>query len=65
MSDAAAQALVATSAGPRLALIATSFVRLTGRPLIAADADPGAALWAAPRVVLAHGTQADFINPCT
>lgn len=43
------------SAGPRLALMAGSFARLTGRALVS---DP-AELWAAPFAVLAHGTQAD------
>lgn len=57
-SDAAAQQSLAAAAGPRLALIEESFARLTGRPLL-----PGGggaeALWAAPFVALAHGTQAD------
>lgn len=43
----------------RLALIAESYRRLTGRELIPADADPAEALWNAPRVILAHGTEAD------
>jgi hypothetical protein len=45
----------------RLALIAESHRRLTGRDLVAADADPVEALWHAPRVILAHGTEADPI----
>lgn len=44
----------------RIALVAESFARLVGRPLVA---DPGAdivsALWCAPRAILAHGTEAD------
>jgi len=43
----------------RLALIAESHRRLTGRALVPAGADPVAALWAAPAVIVAHGTQAD------
>lgn len=60
MTDAA-RALIEASAGPRLALIAEAFARLTGRPLIAAGEDPATALWTAPRVILAHGTQPDPI----
>jgi MEKHLA domain len=41
----------------RLALIAESFQRLTGKPLID-DPSPGS-LWNAPRVIVAHGTEAD------
>jgi len=41
----------------RLTLIAESYQRLTGRPLLD---DPGTeALWNAPRVIVAHGTEAD------
>jgi len=55
--DDAARLRLTASAGPRLALIAESFARLTGRPLLS---DAGAqALWTAPFVVLAHGTEAD------
>lgn len=43
----------------RLSLIAESYRRLTGRELVPADADPIMALWEAPRVILAHGTEAD------
>lgn len=43
----------------RLGLIAESYRRLTGRELIPAGADPAEALWDAPRVILAHGTEAD------
>ena len=46
---------------PRLHLLADSFLRLTGQPLVAIE--PGetleAALWRAPRVIVAHGTEAD------
>lgn len=46
---------------PRLALMADSYRRLTGRPLVA-DCPSGAlaaALWAAPCAIVAHGTEAD------
>jgi hypothetical protein len=49
------------SAGPRLPLIPESFARLTGRPLIAPARDLAEALWSAPFVLLAHGTEADPI----
>jgi hypothetical protein len=55
MGEAEARRLLEAGAGPRLALIADSYARLTGRPLLAA----GERLWTAPRVILAHGTQAD------
>ena len=45
----------------RLSLIAQSHLRLTGRALIPAGADPVEALWNAPRVILAHGTEPDPI----
>jgi hypothetical protein len=53
--DGARQILEA-SAGPRLALIAESFERLTRRHLLS-----GTDLWTAPFVVLAHGTEPDPI----
>jgi len=43
----------------RIALIATSYRRLTGRAL--APEDTTEALWAAPRVIVAHDTAADPI----
>lgn len=45
----------------RIALIATSFEHLLGRPLVAASDDVVAALWAAPDAIVAHGTEADPI----
>lgn len=45
----------------RLELIASSYQRLTGRKLIASAADLAQALWTAPRVIVAHGTEADPI----
>ncbi|HWA63520.1 MAG TPA: MEKHLA domain-containing protein [Caulobacteraceae bacterium] len=60
MTDAEAQAFLAANAGTRLALIAASHARLTGRPLVAAAPENLAAkLWTAPFGVLAHGTEAD------
>lgn len=47
------------SRAPRIALIAESFARLLGRPLVDPAEDIVAALWDAPRVIVAHGTQAD------
>lgn len=48
----------AASAG-RVALIADSFQRLLGRPLLNVAA--GETLWTAARVIVAHGTEADPI----
>ena len=48
------------SAGDRLALIAESFERLSGRPLV--EPSRGGieqALWEAPRAIVAHGTEAE------
>jgi len=45
----------------RLNLIAESHCRLTGRALTAPVPDQAQALWTAPRVVVAHGTEADPI----
>jgi hypothetical protein len=45
----------------RIALIAASYQRLTGRALEPSTADPAQALWAAPRAIVAHGTEADPI----
>jgi hypothetical protein len=46
-------------AGDRLALIAESFRRLVGQDLAGGGADLADALWAAPRAILAHGTEAE------
>jgi len=43
----------------RIALIAQSHARLLGRPLIDDRGDPVAALWAAPQVIVAHGSGPD------
>lgn len=45
----------------RVALIAASFERLLGRPLVAPHDDPVEALWAAPFAVVAHGVEPDPI----
>jgi hypothetical protein len=42
----------------RLQLIAESYARLLGRPLVAAG-DIAASLWTAPQVIVAHDTQVD------
>lgn len=48
------------SAGARLQVIAESFARLTGQPLVAAAADDlERALWDAPRAIVAHGIEAE------
>lgn len=44
---------------PRLALIADSYARLLGQPLVAPQDDMAVVLWKAPRVIVAHGTEAD------
>jgi hypothetical protein len=44
---------------PRIALIAESFARLTGRSLVTPADDIVAALWDAPAAVVAHGVEAD------
>lgn len=57
--DETDRAAMAASAGPRLRVIAESFARLAGTPLV--EAPPGPlepALWDAPRAVVAHGTEA-------
>jgi len=45
----------------RLGLVATSYRRLTGRELAAPAASIAEALWSAPRVIVAHGVEADPI----
>jgi len=48
------------SAGDRLALIAASFERLAGRPLIEPSSDGlEQAMWDAPHAIVAHGTEAE------
>lgn len=43
----------------RIALVGQSHARLLGRPLVPPGDDPFAALWAAPCVIVAHGTEPD------
>ncbi|MEO7687761.1 MAG: MEKHLA domain-containing protein [Sphingomonas sp.] len=45
----------------RLELIASSYQRLTGRKLAPPAGDMAHALWTAPRVIVAHGTEGDPI----
>ena len=59
MTDSICPALLRDHAGARLSLIAESFARLLGRPLLVEGADPVQGLWSLPCVVLAHGTESD------
>ena len=43
----------------RIACIADSYERLTGRPLVSRDVDVVEALWSAPLAIVAHGTEAN------
>lgn len=43
----------------RIALIAESFRRLLGRPLVESGPDSVEALWRAPQAIVAHGTEPD------
>ncbi|MCJ2186421.1 MEKHLA domain-containing protein [Novosphingobium beihaiensis] len=43
----------------RIKLIADSYARLLGRPLVEESTDIVAALWTSPRAIVAHGTEAD------
>lgn len=49
----------AFGADPRVPLIAESFARLLGRPLVASGDDVAAALWDAPLAIVAHGIEDD------
>lgn len=44
---------------PRLALIAESYQRLLGQALLPPGGDLAESMWLAPRVIVAHGTEAD------
>jgi hypothetical protein len=46
-------------AAARIALIAGSFERLLGRPLVSPGPDAITALWLAQAAIVAHGTEAD------
>lgn len=54
-------AFATPDARARIALIAESYQRLTGRALVLPAADMAQALWAAPRAIVAHGIEADPI----
>ena len=43
----------------RLPLIAESYQRLLGKPLVSASGDVALDLWQAPQVIVAHGTEDD------
>lgn len=43
----------------RIAVIAESYRRLAGRPLVSGGGDAVASLWAAPLAILAHGVEVD------
>lgn len=45
----------------RIALVASSFARLLGRPLVVPGGDVVDALWRAPAAIVAHGAEADPI----
>ena len=53
------QAYCTDAVRARIALIAQSYARLLGRPLVDRADDVVAALWQAPLAILAHDTQAD------
>lgn len=59
MADPLPPAYAAPAARARIALVAESFARLLGRPLVVAGDDAVAALWQAPFAVVAHGVEAD------
>lgn len=48
-----------TPADMLLTLIAESYLRLTGRTLVAPDLEVRAALWHSPVAIVAHGTETD------
>jgi hypothetical protein len=61
MTDLDNQTLITAHAGPRLAMIAASYARLTGRQLLADYSVTAQNMWQAPRVILAHGGEDDPI----
>jgi hypothetical protein len=52
-------AILSSHAGARIALIADSYRRLTGKSLIPENGDEHSMLWSLPQVVLAHGAEED------
>ena len=61
MTEAVPELYRTADAARRIALIASSFERLLGRPLVDPGDDIVAALWHAPHAIVAHGTQDDPI----
>jgi len=59
MQMAIPEAYRAPATAARIALVADSFARLLGRPLVDPGRDVVAALWHAPDAIVAHGTEAD------
>jgi MEKHLA domain len=59
MSGELPAAYAAPEARRRIALVASSFEQLLGRPLVAANGDSIDALWRAPLAIVAHGTEPD------
>ncbi|WP_066555777.1 MEKHLA domain-containing protein [Croceicoccus bisphenolivorans] len=57
--DADRQLIEHHAGARRIALVAESFARLTGRELVPFQGDMAHALWNLPAVVLAHGTEDD------
>jgi hypothetical protein len=57
MADDEDEAVMAACAGPRLAHLAASFRRLTGRALVEAATPDG--FWRTPRAIVAHGLEAE------
>lgn len=57
--DDSDRAAMRDSAGARLSLIAASFARLAGKPLVDGGDDVEQALWLAPRAIVAHGTESE------
>lgn len=53
------KAFRAPEAKGRIPLIAESYERLLGRPLVARTNNVVAALWNAPQAIVAHGTESD------
>lgn len=59
MAESCPARFLAPAAHARIALIAESFARLLGRPLVTPADDVAAALWRAAPVIVAHDTQPD------
>jgi hypothetical protein len=59
MADTVPAAYRSPLVAARIGLIADSFARLLGRPLVGAGDDPVAALWYAADAIVAHGTEPD------